>query len=260
MPPDAMKLPRPLLSHGLASVGLLVFAFGFQLQAAPPVAVNDSVVMHHLQKARIAALANDTGNVSSPTVAIMQAPQWGSAVADSSGRILYTHQSGTPASDSFTYRVTSAEGTSNAATVTVAFSNSLRISGGFNIPATPPPLAVQLTPVVTGLASPTAIATPPGETRRVFVCQKGGLLRLVQDITASTPAVSTFLNLANVLTAGRISQHHQRAGPPGSGLSSQLRDESILLPLLFCHRRRHHLRARLPLHHQYDRSESGGRR
>lgn len=197
-----MKLPRPSLRHGLASVGPLVFAFtfAFQLQAAPPVAVNDSVVMHHLLKTRIAVLANDTGNVSSPTVTIMQAPQSGSAVSDSAGRILYTHQSGAPASDSFTYRVTSAEGTSNTATVTVAFSNSLRISGSFNVPATPPPLAVQLTPVVTGLSSPTAIATPPGETRRVFVCQKGGSLRLVQDITAATPTVSTFLNLANVLT------------------------------------------------------------
>jgi uncharacterized repeat protein (TIGR03806 family) len=167
-----------------------------------PVAVNDAVSMHLGQKARVAVLANDTGIVSGPTVIVVQPPTSGTAVADGTGKILYTHTTGTPASDSFTYRVTGPGGISAPATVTITFSNSLRIANNtFTVPSTPPPLGIQLINAVGGLSSPVCIRTPPGETQRVFICQKGGLLQVVPDITLPVPTFTTFLNLPALLTS-----------------------------------------------------------
>lgn len=166
---------------------------------AIPTGQPDTVTMHHGQKAGIAVLANDTA-ATVPVIA--QAPQSGTASVQSSGRILYTHTTGTPVSDTFTYRATNAAGQSAPVTVTVNFSNQLRLAGtGLNVPQTPPPTVYQIADAFGALAfpDPVCLATPPGETQRLFVCQKGGLLRMIPNVNAATPTASTFLDLPTLL-------------------------------------------------------------
>ena len=170
---------------------------------ALPLAVGDEVTMHHNQKAAIAVLANDSHGVLPQ---LLEAPQSGTASVDAARRILYTHTTGTPATDSFTYRSVNAEGQSAAATVTVNFSNSLRIAPvGLNVPSNPPATRYAIVNAFGSLAfsEPVCLATPPGETSRLFVCQKGGRLRVIPDVTAATPVATTFLDLPSLLRLGQ---------------------------------------------------------
>lgn len=165
----------------------------------------DAVTMHHQQKARIGVLTNDTGTALPGTVAVTQAPLWGSAVPDAAGRILYTHTNGLPAGDSFVYSVTGlGTNVSRSATVTVAFASALRIAAtNVNLPAAPPGNAVQFVQAFGGTSfnQPVCLASPPGDTQRVFVCEKGGLLRVVTNLASGAGGAPTFLNLPAVLTA-----------------------------------------------------------
>jgi uncharacterized repeat protein (TIGR03806 family) len=163
---------------------------------AVPTGQPDAVTMHHGQKAGIAVLANDTA-ATVPVIA--QTPQYGTVSVQSSGRILYTHTTGTPASDSFTYRATNAAGQSAPVTVTVNFSTSLRVpSTNLNVPLTPPPVSIQAIEAFPGLtfSGPTCMAYPPGETQRLFVCTKGGTVFVIPNVTALTPTASTVLTLS----------------------------------------------------------------
>ncbi|MEY4243536.1 MAG: hypothetical protein RLZZ245_1121 [Verrucomicrobiota bacterium] len=165
----------------------------------PPTPVADAATLHHRQKVRVNVLQNDGGTFDATAVSIVQAPQSGIAAVNSDGSILYTHTTGSPASDSFTYRVNGAGGLSQAATVTLSFSQSLRIANSnFQVPATPPPVSIVAVNAFTGLSfnEPVCIASPPGDTQRVFICQKGGLLRVVPNVTAANPSASTVLTLS----------------------------------------------------------------
>lgn len=168
-------------------------------------AVNDAVTMHHGQKVRLNVLANDAGTLDPGSVVVMTPPQFGRATPDTRGRILYTHTNGTPASDSFVYGAspfgTNAPAT---ATVTVTFATSLRISNpNLNVPSTPPPEGATLPATFGGTAfsQPLCLASPPGDTQRVFVVQKGGLIRVVTNLATGAGGAATFLNLPPILTA-----------------------------------------------------------
>lgn len=184
-----------LASLAAASAGLFA-------QTAP-VAQPDFATIHRNQKAVLPVLANDTGSINAASVEIVAPPGAGTATPLGSGRILYHHTTGAPASDSFTYRVSGPGGVSAPAAVTISFSNQLRLAPvGFNVPANPPSTAISTQdafPIT--FSQPLAMASPPGDGRRLFVCQKGGLLRVIPDVTAATPTASTFLNLAAVLSA-----------------------------------------------------------
>jgi uncharacterized repeat protein (TIGR03806 family) len=163
---------------------------------ALPTAAADTVTMHHGQKVGIAVLTNDT---SAMAPVIVQAPLHGTALVQSNGRILYAHTSGTPVLDSFTYRAINAAGQSSPVTVTVNFSNSLRIpNANLNVPLTPPPVSIQAIEAFPGLtfSGPTCMAYPPGETQRLFVCTKGGTIFVIPNVTASTATASTVLTLS----------------------------------------------------------------
>ncbi len=72
-----------------------------------------------------------------------------------------------------------------------------------NVPSYPPPTAFQLMPAFTGvaLAKPTCLASPPGDTRRLFVCEKdSGKIKVIPDVTAGTPVSYDFLALSNLAT------------------------------------------------------------
>ena len=167
---------------------------------ALPIAQADTVTMHRNQKVSIPVLANDTGGL---TAKIISAPQYGTVVVDAQGRLFYTHTTGFPTVDSFSYRAVNAAGESANATVTVNFSDALRVATtGLNVPAVPPPTNYEIVDAFGSLAftEPVCLATPPGETQRLFVCQKGGLLRVVSNVLATNPTATTFLDLPAVLT------------------------------------------------------------
>ena len=164
----------------------------------PPVTVADAATLHRQQKVRVAVLQNDSGTLDATTLAIVQPPLYGTAVVATNGTILYTHTTGNPISDSFTYTVSGAGGLSQPATVSVTFSEQLRIfNTGFQVPASPPPISIQAVNAFAGLVfdQPVCIASPPGETQRIFVCQKGGVLRVIPNVTATSPSATTVLTL-----------------------------------------------------------------
>jgi uncharacterized repeat protein (TIGR03806 family) len=167
---------------------------------AAPTVQADAITMNLGAKAAIPVLAND---IRAVLPVIVQPPQFGNAVVDGQGRIRYTHTTGTPASDTFTYRTINAAGQSAPATVTITFSPNLRLAAPtVNVPLTPPPTAYQIVDAFPmTFTAPTVLATPPGETSRLFVGQKGGLLRVIPDTNAATPTASTFLDLPALLTS-----------------------------------------------------------
>jgi uncharacterized repeat protein (TIGR03806 family) len=170
----------------------------------PPVTVADSATLHHWQKVRIPVLQNDSGALDPSRVNIVQAPQFGTATVSPDGTVLYAHSTGTPATDSFTYNVSGAGGVSQAATVTLTLSSQLRLpNNSFTVPAAPPSLNFQAVNAFPGLSftKPVCITSPPGDTQRVFICEKEGLLRVIPNVTAATPTASTVLTL-NAATGG----------------------------------------------------------
>ncbi|RYZ93228.1 MAG: hypothetical protein EOP47_29615, partial [Sphingobacteriaceae bacterium] len=87
-----------------------------------PVAVNDPVATAHNTAATINVLNNDTVNGLASTVAVVsgQGPTNGTVSVNSSTQIVtYTPANGFTGVDTFKYKVTNANGTSNEATVTV---------------------------------------------------------------------------------------------------------------------------------------------
>ena len=177
-------------------------AAGQNATFAPPVLQPDSATLHHLQKVRVAVLANDAPGANAATVEVVAQPASGTAVPDSAGRILYTHTTGTPAGDSFTYRANSANGFSAPVTVSLTFAGGLRIQNTtLNVPATPPVTTYTTTPAFGALTfnQPINMATVPGDAQRLFVVQRAGIIRMIANVNAPTSAV--FLDLAALCTS-----------------------------------------------------------
>jgi len=172
----------------------------------PPTVLPDGATLHRGQKIRLNVLANDTGNLDPATVAIVQAPAYGTVSIEASGSIVYRHDGSTSSSaDTFTYRVSGNGGASAAATVTLTLASSLRIQNPtLTVPASPPSTVIQLVPAFGTLSfsEPVCLATPPGNTKQLFVCEKGGILKVIPDVTATTPTASTVLGPANVTSDG----------------------------------------------------------
>ena len=189
-----------LYNHALTATEIASsFSAGPNATFPPPTTQPDSATINYNHKVRVPVLANDSNYVAT-TVAIVTPPASGSATPDIFGKILYAHTNGTPASDTFTYRVSGAGGTSAPTTVTINFSTNLRLTNNtLNVPATPPVTAYQLASAYSGFNQPLCLATPPGETNRLFVCEKGGLLKVLTSLTNTSAA--TFLDLPALLTS-----------------------------------------------------------
>jgi len=176
-------------------------AAGPDASFAPPVLQPDSATLHHGQKVRVNVLANDAAGANPATVEVVTPPASGTAVPDASGRILYTHTTGTPADDSFTYRANSAGGFATPVTVALTFATSLRIPNtSLNVPAAPPVTSITVADAFSGLTftQPVNLATAPGDAQRLWVVERQGNIRIIPNVTA--PATGTFLNLNTVLT------------------------------------------------------------
>ncbi len=180
------------------------YAAGPDATFAPPVLQPDSATLHHGQKVRVAVLANDEPGGNPATVEIVMPPTSGTAVPDASGRILYTHTTDTPASDSFTYRLNSPFGFAVPVTVTLTFANSLRIPNtNLNVPETPPQTTYTTEPAFGSLTfnQPINLATVPGDTQRLFVVQRPGIISVIPSVTAPSPSSTVFLDLPTLLAS-----------------------------------------------------------
>ena len=191
---DEVRIYNHAMSAGEASAS---FSAGPNASFPPPVLVPDSATLHHGQKVRVAVLANDPASVLPATVQIVQAPQFGTATVDANGRILYSHTTGTPAADSFTYRGSGNGAQAAPVAVTLNFAAGLRIQNtALNVTATPPATTFTTVPAFGALtfSEPINLATVPGDTQRLFVVQRGGAVRVIPNV--AVPTSSVFLDLA----------------------------------------------------------------
>lgn len=171
---------------------------------AAPVAVNDSVTIHPDQKVLVDVLGNDTGEPIASTLAIVSPPATGSATV-SNGKILYTHSGSSSSPVTFTYRVGNVGGSSSTATVTLQFADTLRIANpSLAMPVAPPTTTWQIVDALPGVTfdQPLCIASAPGNSRSMFICERMAKVQRVADVTASAPVKNTFLDLQSVV-AGR---------------------------------------------------------
>ncbi|MES2659063.1 MAG: PQQ-dependent sugar dehydrogenase [Verrucomicrobiota bacterium] len=166
----------------------------------PPVVAADSVTMHHLGSVLMDVLGNDEPGVQAATIEILTQSGHGTAAPDPQGKILYKHLTGTPATDTFTYRVKGASGVfSEPATVTVTFSTALRIANTtVQMPAAAPAMdfaVVNAFPGVT-FTKPATMESPAGNSNRLFVAERGGKIFVIPDVTAATPVKILYLDLS----------------------------------------------------------------
>lgn len=170
----------------------------------PPVTQADLFTIHDGQKVNASILANDSGLFDPATVEIVQTPTAGTATPGADGRILYSHDGAGAGGDSFTYRVTGSGGISEPATVTIDIAGTMRITNqSIHVPNEPPATTVEVVEAFPGLnfTQPTDLANAPGDTQRLWVTQKNGVVRLIPDVTDPTPSSQTFFDLPALLAA-----------------------------------------------------------
>ncbi len=169
-----------------------------------PIALDDAATLHPGQKVLIPVLENDFGIMDQGTVVVVDPPAIGSATVRPDGKILYSHPGGDWETVDFTYRVSGEGGDSNPATVSITVSSALRIpSESVKFPPNPPETSVQVVPAFPGLAfvQPLCFVSPPNDTKRLIVCERGGGIHVIPDVTAVPPTSSLMLDLAQVVVS-----------------------------------------------------------
>ncbi len=176
-------------------------ALAMAVQAAPPVVLGDAATLLAGQKVLIAVLANDSGEIDPVTLSIVDAPSSGNAMVRE-GKILYSANPAASGGDSFTYHVENGSGESSIGTVAITFSTTLKIPNDqLDVPDQPPATTYSLVPAFPGVVidRPLSMASPPGDTQRLVICEKKGMMHIIQDVTADTPASSVFFDLPQYL-------------------------------------------------------------
>jgi regulation of enolase protein 1 (concanavalin A-like superfamily) len=160
----------------------------------------DNFTMRYGGKARVRVTANDDGYFTGP-VQIVTPPSAGMAVAQSDGSVLYTHTTGQPATDSFTYSSIGLNGVASApATVTVNFTSAPRFKSDFvNLPAAPPASTWQLADAFPGvtLNAPNSMCAFPGNSNALFVVESPGRVWMITNIVSATPSKVLYLNITD---------------------------------------------------------------
>ncbi|RYD60005.1 MAG: hypothetical protein EOP83_20285, partial [Verrucomicrobiaceae bacterium] len=185
---------------------------------APPVAGNDEATIHPNQKVLIDVMVNDTGGAIRNTLQIVTPPATGTATINGS-KILYTHSGSSAAPVTFTYSVGNVSGTTSTATVNIQFANSLRLTNeSLAMPEAPPVNAWQLVDALPGLTftRPICLTPVPNDTKQLFVCEQGGVIKRVVDVTSAAPTTSVFLDLSALGNGFNIGP--LLAGQPENGL------------------------------------------
>lgn len=176
------------------------YAAGPDAGFSAPAVVDDSALVHADQKVLIDVLANDSNTPDTNTLTISSAPATGTAtVVD--GKILYSHSGSAASPVTFQYTVANIGGTSTPATVTVNFAASLRIDNPeISMPDSLPPTSWTVEDALPGLTftRPVCLATIPGDTNQLYVCEQNGAIMRVDDVTSLTPSSNIFLDLSTL--------------------------------------------------------------
>src|SRR6478736_4939109 len=174
------------------------------LAVAPPITTADSAVLNPGAKVLLNVLANDQGSISPSTVQIVAPPANGTAVVKPDGKILYTHNNSATSFDAFSYRVQNFLGSnSTPASVSLTISTALRLAAPtLTMPPAAPPTVLQVIDALPGVTfnQPICLATIPGNTQRLFVCERMAKVQLVPDVTAAQPTKQLFLDIQQVVS------------------------------------------------------------
>jgi len=174
------------------------------LAIAAPTTTADAATLNPGAKVLLNVLANDTGSISPSTVQIVAPPGSGTAVVKSDGKILYTHNNSATSFDAFSYRVQNFLGSNSApATVSLTISTALRLAAPtLTMPPAAPPTVLQVVDALPGATfnQPLCLATIPGNTQRLFVCERMAKVQLVPDVTAAQPTKQLFLDIQQVVS------------------------------------------------------------
>lgn len=170
----------------------------------PPQARDDVVTISTRGTINLDVLENDVdteGDIDLATLKIDSLPTRGSVTVDSvNGRITYTHIVPPADTDQFTYSVKDSRGkVSNSATVTINFDSARRLPNTtLALPQTRSLGAYKLVDAVPGLtfSQPVNMAVPPGETNRLFVLEKRGIIKVITNLQSPTPSSQVFLDLS----------------------------------------------------------------
>jgi hypothetical protein len=169
---------------------------GLTRNGAFPVA--DSFTMNPGGKAAVQVLKNDLGNFDPTSVTVVSQPAFGTATALPDGSIRYSHTTGNPTTDSFTYTARGLDGVvSVPATVTVNFTNAARFNTDFvSLPDAAPATGFALTNAFPGITfdSPHDFAASGNS---LFITEGDGRVWLIPDVTAATPVKTLFLDITN---------------------------------------------------------------
>ncbi len=102
------------------------------------------------------------------------------------------------------------------------------------LPANPPTTGYALTDAFPGMtfSAPIAVATPPGETNRLFVVERAGRIQIVSNLTG-TPTKTLFFDIT-----GRVTQSGE-CGLLGLAFHPQFATNGYFLRDVFHVRRKH---------------------
>ena len=177
-------------------------------QNVAPIANNDADYMRPGSSVILRVLDNDidpngraTLNLSS--LSLISPPTQGTATIRSDGKINYTHTGSGNGTDSLTYEIRDTSGLASTATVSIQITDAMRLPlVASKMPADPPPqqiAAINAFPSI-NFSQPLAIVTPPGETNRLFVVEKGGDIEVIPNLAAPALGAQPFLNLDTLVT------------------------------------------------------------
>lgn len=167
----------------------------------------------------VAVLANDlepngAADLDPATLAILTPPDHGVASVDG-GLIRYTHDGGPDLADLLVYEVRDQAGLASTATVNLTISAAARLPlDTSTMPAEPPAQAIEVVDAFPGISfsQPIDVVSPPGETNRLFILEKGGDLELIPNLAA--PSKTLFLNL-DAIVNGRTDEAFQTSSEQG---------------------------------------------
>ncbi len=174
-----------------------------------PIARNDEDFLRTGSSVIARVLDNDVdpngrADLDPAHLAIVTPPAHGTAIPQPNGRIVYTHTGEGPGADSFSYEIRDLAGLTATATVTLHITDALRLPlASSRMPADPPPqriAAVNAFPSIS-FSEPLAIATPPGETNRLFIAEKGGDIEVIPNLASPSLPAQPFLNLDAIVNA-----------------------------------------------------------
>lgn len=155
------------------------------------------------EKFRIDVLDNDQVNGTVTALNIISVPSSGLAVVQSDYTILYTHTTGSPSSDSFTYQFTDDNGDSVIGTVNINFTTGTRISPTtIKLPESAPASSISFIDAFDGrgdftFEQPTNLATIKNNSKRFFVAERDGIVWEFPDISAASVTRRTFIDFTS---------------------------------------------------------------